>query len=154
MIRVRHIFVSPGHNFFGRYGQGADTHPIEEVPEVECVAGYGLRGDRFFGYRPEYKGQATFFAAEIFDAVRREFSVPALAPSAFRRNIITEGVDLNALIGERFVLQGVTFEGVEECRPCHWMEQAVATGAEDWLKGRGGLRCKIVAGGWLKRDAV
>lgn len=153
MIRVRHIFVSPGHNFFGRYGQKADKHPINEVAEVECVAGYGLRGDRFFGYRPEYKGQATFFAAEIFDAVRKEFKVPALAASAFRRNIITEGVDLNALIGERFTLQGLTFEGVEECRPCFWMEQAVATGAEHWLKGRGGLRCKIITGGWLKRDA-
>lgn len=154
MIRVRHIFVSPGHNYLGRYGQAADTHPITEVAEVECVAGYGLRGDRFFGYRPDYKGQATFFAVEVFDAVRREFNVPALWASAFRRNVITEGIDLNALIGERFTVQGVVFEGVEECRPCFWMEQAVSAGAEEWLKGRGGLRCKVLSNGWLRRDVT
>lgn len=153
MIRVRHIFVSPGHNYFGRYGQPADTHPSHEVAEVECVQGYGLRGDRFFGYRPDYKGQATFFASEVFDAVRREFKVPALSPAAFRRNILTEGVDLNSLIGERFTLQGVAFEAVEECRPCHWMEEAVAAGAEEWLKGRGGLRCRVLSNGWVRRDA-
>lgn len=151
-MRVHHLFVSPGHNFFGQYGKPANSHPMIEVPEVECVAGYGLRGDRFFGYRPDYKGQATFFAAEVFEATRRKFRVPRLAASAFRRNIITEGVDLNAMIGETFTLQGVTFLGLEECRPCFWMEQAVAPGAEDWLKGQGGLRCRILTSGWVRRD--
>lgn len=152
MLRVRHIFISPGHNFFGNYGKPAGTHPIVEVPEVECVPGYGLRGDRFYGYRPEYKGQATFFAAEIYDELRRLFSLADLPASVFRRNIISEGVDLNALIGQRFTLQGVEFEGVEECRPCHWMDKVVAPGAEDWLKGRGGLRCRVLGGGWLHAD--
>lgn len=152
-MRVRHIYVSPGHNYFGRYGKPADTHTITEVAEVECVAGYGLRGDRFFGYRPDYKGQATFFAAEIFEAARKKFNVPELSPAAFRRNIITEGVDLNSLIGETFTLQGVTFLGMEECRPCFWMEQAIAPGAEDWMKGQGGLRARVLSTGWLRKDA-
>ena len=152
-MHVRHIFISPGHNFFGHYGGPAGDHPIVEVPEVECVTGHGLRGDRFFGYRPDYKGQISLFAAEIFDAVRREFKVPRLSPAAFRRNLVTEGVDLNTLIGEKFSLQGVAFLGVEECRPCHWMDQAVAPGAEDWLKGRGGLRCRILSTGVLRKDA-
>lgn len=152
-MRVRHIFVSPGHNYFGRIGQPAGSHPMIELTEVECVAGYGLRGDRFYGYRPDYKGQATFFAAEVFEQVRKDFARPELAPSAFRRNVITTGIDLNDLIGEKFVLQGVTFEGVDECRPCHWMDQAVAPGAEEWLKGRGGLRVRVLTTGWLRRDA-
>lgn len=152
-MRVRHIYVSPGHNFFGRYGQPADTHGITEMNEVECVAGYGLRGDRFFGYRPDYKGQVTFFAAEVFDETRRKFNVPQLLASAFRRNVITEGVDLNAMIGQTFELQGITFRGMEECRPCHWMEQAVAPGAEHWLKGQGGLRARVLSTGWLRKDA-
>lgn len=151
-MRVRHLFLSPGHNFFGHYGQPAGDNPIVEVAEVACVAGYGLKGDRFYGYRPDYKGQITFFAAEIFDQVRREFKRPDLSPSAFRRNVITEGIDLNTLIGEKFTLQGVELQGMEECRPCHWMEQAVAKGAEDWLKGRGGLRCRILSTGTLRRD--
>lgn len=152
-MRIRHLYVSAGHNFFGNYGKPAGQNATVEVPEVECVAGYGLRGDRFFGYRPDYKGQVTFFAVEIFDVLRREFAVPELSPNAFRRNIITEGVDLNALIGQRFTLQGVEFQGMEECRPCHWMDRVVAAGAEDWLKGRGGLRCRVLSDGWLRRDS-
>lgn len=151
-MRVRHIFISPGHNFFGHYGKPAGDHPILEVPEAECVAGYGLKGDRFYGYRPDYKGQITLFATEIFDAVRREFNVPELSPAAFRRNVITEGVDLNSLIGQKFTLQGVELEGTEECRPCSWMDQAVAPKTEDWLKGRGGLRCRILSDGVIRKE--
>jgi len=151
-MRIRHLFISPGHNFFGHHGQPAGRHPVQEVGEIECVAGYGLRGDRFFGYRPDYKGQVTFFASEVGDAVRATFHLPALAPSAFRRNVVTTGIDLNALVGQRFALQGVLFEGVEECRPCCWMEQVVAVGAEAWLQGRGGLRARVLRGGWLRRD--
>ena len=151
-MRVRHLFISPGHNFFGHYGQPAGENPTVEVPEVECATGYGLKGDRFYGYRPDYKGQISFFAAEIFDAVRREFNVPGLSPAAFRRNVITEGVDLNFLIGQKFTLQGVELEGTEECRPCSWMDHAVASGVEDWLKGRGGLRCRILSDGVIRKD--
>lgn len=152
-MEIQHIFLSPGHNFFGRYGQPAGGNAITEVDEVECVAGYGLRGDRFFGYRPDYKGQVTFFAAEIHDAVREAFGLPDLPPSVYRRNVIAAAADLNALIGKEFVVQGVTFRGMEECRPCHWMEGAVARGAEEWLKGRGGLRCRVLSTGTLRRDA-
>src|SRR6202000_2955325 len=47
-MRIEQIFISPGHNFFGHYRQPAGTHPTIEVEEVECVAGKGLAGDRFF----------------------------------------------------------------------------------------------------------
>ena len=48
MIRVRHLYISPGHNYFGHHGQPAGTHPVIEVDRLECVSGRGLRGDRFF----------------------------------------------------------------------------------------------------------
>jgi len=151
-MRIRHLFVSPGHNYVGHHGRPPGSHPIHEVGEVECVAGQGLRGDRFFAHQPDYKGQVTFFAGEVFDALRWEFALPDLSASAFRRNVVSEGVDLNTLIGQRFELQGVQFEGTEECRPCYWMDRAVAPGAEAWLKGRGGLRCRVLSDGWLRRD--
>jgi MOSC domain-containing protein YiiM len=151
---IRHIFVSPGHNFFGRYGEPAGKHPALEVPGVKCRAGWGLEGDRFYGYRPEYKGQVTFFAWETFLAAREKFGVPALSPGAFRRNLLVEGLDLNALIGHRFTLGGVEFEGTDESRPCHWMNKVIAPGAEDWLRGHGGLRAKILRDGELCVGAV
>jgi MOSC domain-containing protein YiiM len=152
-MKIRHIFISPGHNFFGHQGLPPGEHPVEEVESAKCVAGRGLVGDRFYGYRDNYKGQVTLFAFETLEALRREFGRPDVPPDVVRRNIVVEGADLNALIGKRFELQGVALEGIEECRPCHWMNGAVAPGAEDWLRGRGGLRCRVVTSGTFRRDA-
>ena len=57
------IWISPGNDFRGRHGQGRLDHGIQRLPEVECVAGMGLRGDRYFGYKPDFKGQVTFLDA-------------------------------------------------------------------------------------------
>jgi len=154
-MRIRHIFISPGHNYFGHHGKPAGTHPLTEVSEVECVAGEGLRGDRFFGYKEDYKGQITLFGWEVFEQLCRHQGLdPAVTPpSLTRRNVIVEGVDLTSLIGKRFSLQGVELEGTEECRPCYWMNLAVGAGAEAWMRGRGGLRCRILKGGSLRVDA-
>ncbi len=153
MIRVEHLFLSPGHNYFGHHGKPADEHPILAVPEVECVAGRGLRGDRFFDYKPDYKGQITFFAGEIHDELCVLLQTWDREPSVYRRNVITRGVDLNTLIGAEFEIQGVRFRGSAECSPCYWMDRAFAPGAEAALKGRGGLRAKILTDGVLRVDA-
>ncbi|HUR59697.1 MAG TPA: MOSC domain-containing protein [Opitutaceae bacterium] len=148
-VAIRHIFISSGHNYFGRHGQTAGTHAARDVARVKCRSGWGLEGDRFYGYRPGYKGQVTFFSWETVEAARRKFRVPTLSPAAVRRNVIIEGIDLNTLIGRRFTLGGVEFEGTGEARPCHWMNAAVAPGAEDWLMGQGGLRTKVLTDGEL-----
>ncbi len=154
MFLIEHLYLSPGHNYFGHHGQAAGEHPVIAVPEIECVAGRGLRGDRFFDFKPNYKGQITFFAAEIYDELCIALDTRDRAPSVFRRNVITRGIDLNTLIGQTFTVQGVTFLGTAECSPCHWMNEAFAPGAEASLKGRGGLRAKILSGGLLRTDAA
>lgn len=152
MPRIEHLYLSPGHNYFGHHGQPAGEHPMIEVDVVECVANRGLRGDRFFDYKENYKGQITFFAGELYDELCAQFGVIDREPWAFRRNVITRGVDLNTLIGQTFTVQGIRFEGVAECSPCYWMDQAFAPGTEAALKGRGGLRARILDDGWLRRD--
>lgn len=152
MIRVEHLFVSPGHNFFGHYGKAAGGHVSLEVDEIECVAGRGIRNDRFFDYKESYKGQITFFAKEVFEALCKELKLPDAKISATRRNVITSGIDLNKLIGVEFEIQGLRFEGVEECRPCGWMDGALGPGAEVWMQGRGGLRARILKDGVLRVD--
>ena len=130
MLKVHGLFVSPGHNFFGHHEQPAGTNPILEVEEVECVAGHGLRGDRFFDFKENYKGQVTFFSLEVFEALRRELNLAEAQPGASRRNVLVSGTDLNDLNGRQFSIQGVSFVGVEESKPCHWMNQALGPGAE------------------------
>jgi MOSC domain-containing protein YiiM len=151
-MRIEHLFISPGHNFYGRHGLPPGEHPIVAVPELECVAGRGIRGDRFFDYKPDYKGQITFFSLEVFEALRLALNVPQARPEATRRNVFVRGADLNALIGATFEVQGVRFAGVEESRPCEWMNLAVAPGAHEWLKDNGGLRCRILTSGVLVRE--
>lgn len=143
------IYLSPGHDFKGRFGQDRLDHGVQVVDAVECVAGAGLRGDRYFNYRPDYKGQATFFDAAVGEAVLAECGAAEDSLMAFRRNFITRGLPLRSLIGCSFVFGGVTFEGVEECAPCFWMDAAIGPGAEARLKGCGGLRVRILAGGFL-----
>jgi MOSC domain-containing protein YiiM len=152
-LNVRGLYIAQGHCFFGRHGQPAAENPITEVAEIQCVAGRGLRGDRFFDYKESYKGQVTFFAWETYEAICRELAVADKPPSAFRRNVLTAGVDLNELIDREFEIQGVRFRGTEECRPCYWMEQAFAPGANAFLKGRGGLRAEILSDGILRVNA-
>ncbi len=152
--RLLEIWISDGNDFRGRHGKGRLDHGIRRVAEVECVAGMGLRGDRYFDYKPDFKGQVTFLEAGLVDAVRERFGLPDLPASVFRRNLIVEGVALEEWIGKRFRFQGITFEGTEECRPCYWMDEAVAPGAEAFLKAdcRGGLRAKILSDGVLRED--
>lgn len=134
MLRVEHLYLSPGHNYFGHHGRAPDEHPMVAVEELECVAGRGLRGDRFFDYKPDYKGQITFFSGEIYDELCGVFDVHDRDPSVFRRNVITRGIDLNTLIGVEFTIQGVRFLGAAECSPCYWMDRAFAPGTEASLK--------------------
>jgi MOSC domain-containing protein YiiM len=70
-----------------------------------------------------------------------------------RRNVITRHVELNELIGQDFEVQGVRFHGTGECRPCYWMDRAIGPGAEEFLKGRGGLRARILSDGQLRSIA-
>ena len=121
-----------------------------ECAEVKCVAGRGLDGDRFFDFKKNYQGQVTFFADEVYAQLCAEFGVWDRAPSVFRRNIITVGVDLPALIGKEFAVQGVRFRGTMESAPCEWMNVAFAPGAEARLKGSGGLRATILTDGVLR----
>lgn len=146
------IWISPGNDFRGRHGQGRENHGIDSVAEVECVAGMGLKGDRYFGYKEDFKGQVTFFDAATVEAIRVRFGVADLPGSVFRRNLIVRGVELSKWAGRRFRFQGVEFEGSEECKPCYWMDEAVVPGVEEFLRGefRGGLRARILSGGILR----
>jgi MOSC domain-containing protein YiiM len=149
-LTLHRIFIAEGHSFFGRHGRGSAPFPIREVSAVECVAGRGLRGDRFFGHKPDYTGQVTLFSTEVFAELCRALDRPDASPAALRRNLLVSGVELNDLVGREFDLQGVRLDGTEECRPCYWMDEALAPGAEAWLRGRGGLRCRVLTDGWLR----
>lgn len=149
-VTLKHLFISPGHNYYGRHGKGAMDFAIEEVDRISCLAGRGVEGDRFFDYQPDYKGQITLFDWSVYERVRDEIVQGKLHPRAFRRNVVVEGVNLNDLIDTQFRLGAIELTGSCECSPCYWMDQACAPGTHEFLKGIGGLRARIVEGGELR----
>jgi hypothetical protein len=150
VVTITGLYISRGHNFFGHHGREAGAHETIECAEIHCIKGRGIRGDRFFNHQPNHSGQITFFARETHEAICRELNVYEQNVSVFRRNVITSGANLNNWIGREFEIQGVQFRGVEECKPCYWMDRAFAPGAEEFLRGHGGLRAVILSDGILR----
>jgi hypothetical protein len=150
-ITIHHIYISPGHNYFGNRTQIPDAHPTFDVESVEVKAGLGLVGDRFYGKGENFDGHITFFAWEVFQMASAECGVQNGSPALLRRNVITEGVNLNQLIGQEFVINGIHFRGTKHCAPCRWMDVGFATGALKFLHGRGGLRAQVLSDGVLRR---
>ena len=152
MVLIEAIYISSGHDFVGRHGKGRLNHGIKRIDSIECTAGRGIVGDRYYNHKENFKGQITFFDKAVYERIKKEFEIPELDPGLFRRNIITSGLDLNRLIGKRFTLQGLEFEGSEECRPCYWMDESLGKeGIENALKGFGGLRARILTSGTLSK---
>ncbi|HEV2692740.1 MAG TPA: MOSC domain-containing protein [Verrucomicrobiae bacterium] len=152
-MKVRHLYISPGHNYFGHHDLPPGASPTVEVLEIECVSGRGIKGDRFFDHKKDYNGQVTFFSEEIFEAMCADLKLSGKSPGESRRNIVVAGIDLNSLVGQEFEIQNVKFRGMAECSPCHWMDRAFAPGAKQFLQNRGGLRAKVLTDGTLRVDA-
>jgi hypothetical protein len=89
-VKVLHLYISPGHNFFGQKGDGGHN-PIVEVAEIKCLAGRGIEGDRFLDFKPDHNGQITFFADEIHRELSAYSGMHDRGPEVFRRNVITWG---------------------------------------------------------------
>lgn len=152
-MKVRRIYISREHNYFGHYGEEPGTEPMLALSEVHCVAGSGLEGDRFFNYKPDYDGQVTFFSWGVYEDLCAAFGVQDKEPSVFRRNLIVTEADLPALIGQEFSVQGIHFLGRKEATPCDWMDLAFHPGAKEALQGKGGLRARVLTDGILRLDS-
>ncbi len=122
-------------------------------------AGRGLRGDRYFDQRGTFSDahdrghDLTLMEGEVLDDV----VLPAggrLAAGDARRNIITRGIDLNALVGRRFAIGEVECFGQRLCEPCAHLErltaQAGKPGTLRALIHKGGLRADVLTDGEIR----
>lgn len=129
--------------------------PMVFVPEVQGVPGKGLEGDRYFKELGTYSDrvgagrEVTLIEAETLEAIRRDYGI-SLEPSETRRNIVTEGVPLNHLVGKTFWVGEVLLEGVSLCEPCRHLEGLTKQGILKALIHRGGLRARILKGGKIR----
>ena len=135
--------------------------PMGELSSVRALKGEGLEGDRYLHRRGTYSKthapdrEVTLIEAETLDWLAREHGI-ALAPQETRRNLVTEGIVLNDLIGRRFrVGDEVVLEGVRQCVPCGYLERLTGKPVFAPLQDKGGLRTFIVQGGTIRvGDAI
>lgn len=151
-ITIHHIFTSQSHNYFTRDKFDVGDSSTLEHNSVELIVGRGLQNDRFeFSKYP-----ITLFSLEVAEEVCSSLELD-LDIKLFRRNIIVSGIHLNSLIGQRFKIGSVEFEGLAHCAPCTWMNAVMKKGAYSQMRGRGGLRVKVIGNGTLeigKRDIL
>ncbi len=135
--RVESIFISAEH--------GELPRPVESV---RAIAGKGLEGNRYFDEgTPE--SELTLIAAEALQALHDEHAIE-LDAAASRRNVLTSGIDLNALVGKRFRVGDVECRGIELCEPCRYLETMTKPGIVKGLVHRAGLNAEILNDGVLR----
>jgi MOSC domain-containing protein YiiM len=124
------------------------------VARVAALAGRGLEGEYHRSDSPEAGEALTLIAAEALEGLRADTGIE-LSHEASRRNVLTRGVDLNALVGRRFTVGAVECEGVELCEPCNGLAKLTERGVLRGLVHRGGLRADILSDGEIAvGDAV
>ena len=86
---------------------------------------------------------------EAIEAANDEFNYTIVHLDT-RRNLLTEGVPLNDLVGKTFRVGPVVLKGLELCEPCGYLEKRTFAGIKAALKHRGGLRCCVLEGGEIR----
>jgi hypothetical protein len=132
------------------------TSAAASCSEVRAVPGRGLEGDRYFTgvgtfspktQKPDY--EITLIEKEKVEAFARESGLPFTTFHA-RRNIVTAGVDLNALVGREFSVGQVRIRGLRLCEPCVYLAKTSFPEALKGLVHKGGLRAQILSEGIIR----
>jgi MOSC domain-containing protein YiiM len=117
--------------------ESALPHAVDAVQ----VTGDGVVGDRYSESR-----DLTLIEAEALEAFRGETDIE-LSAAASRRQVLTRGIRLNDLVGERFTVGEVECVGQELCEPCNHLQSMTQEGVLRGMVHRAGLRADIVRGG-------
>jgi MOSC domain-containing protein YiiM len=133
----------------------AAQKPMVSLPEVHAVPGRGLEGDRYFAgggtFTESGRGggtEVTLIELEALDRLRTDYGID-LRPQETRRNIATQGITLDELIGREFRIGEVRMRGLSSCEPCAHLVELAGKQVLRGLVHRGGLRAQIITDGTI-----
>ncbi len=128
----------------------SNNKKIKEVESIEVLANKGVVGDRHFSDYNDPFCQLTLIESENIDFYNLKYglNIPYVE---FRRNIVTEGIRLNELIGKKLRIGNVEVEAVDLCRPCRHLTEILCQDniLKEFLR-KGGLRCQILTSSIIK----
>ena len=126
-----------------------------EVDSVEVIANKGIINDRYFKDQNEKDIQLTLIESENIDYFNQK-SKTKIIDMDFRRNIITQGIKLNDLIGKEILIGQVKIKGHRLCDPCKYLQEKLQQNNSfknmTYLYQRGGLRCEILTSGKISTE--
>jgi MOSC domain-containing protein YiiM len=139
----------------GIYLTARATEKLHHLAQVEALAGRGLAGDRYctkegtFSAKEGVDREVTLIESEALMALQSDYGI-TLMPAQARRNLLTQDVPLNHLVGKEFRVGEVLLRGIRLCEPCKHLEKLTVEGVMRGLAHRGGLRAQILGGGKLQ----
>ena len=126
---------------------------MRRVESVEAIAGSGLADDRYGQGAGTFSGKGRGYELTLVEA--EVLTDVDLSWEGARRNIVTQGIALNALVGRPFTVGDVECIGRRLAEPCSHLEKLSGAGIMRPLVHRAGLRADILIGGTIAvGDAV
>tara|TARA_B100001093_G_scaffold499961_1_gene549838 strand:- start:1075 stop:1545 length:471 start_codon:yes stop_codon:yes gene_type:complete len=120
-----------------------------------CLAGKGIEGDRYalgtgtYSKKPEPGRQLTIIEIEELEALKHLPDISCI-PEQCRRNVISQGIRLNDLVGKIISIGNVELKVHRLCQPCGYLEGKLKKpGLKDALWDKGGVRCEILNDGTI-----
>jgi MOSC domain-containing protein YiiM len=138
---------------------GAAAAPMRRMSTGRLVAGAGLDGDRYalgggtWAQYPDLEKQLTLIDRDDVAALAADVGVD-LSPGDTRRNLVTEGVDLPALVGRWFAVGDALLFGMKRCPPCAHLERLTGARLVKAMLHRGGINAAVFAGAEIAEGAV
>jgi MOSC domain-containing protein YiiM len=134
--------------------------PLRGLQRAELVTGRGIVGDRNFDRMDlSPRQEVTLIESETVERLNADRGLD-LGPEEMRRNLVTRGIDLNALVGVNFRVGSARLRGLELCEPCAYLAGLLRcenrlgdVGEREFVQAmvhRAGLRARILADGTIR----
>lgn len=126
------------------------------LDQAELQVGLGIVGDRYHQENGTFseilKGKAdkevTLIESEQIDRFNADNDfLFSYGYGDFRRNLVTQGLDLNALVGVQFKVGETELKGIRLCEPCKHLAKILGPEVLQHMMHKAGLRAKVISGG-------
>ena len=153
----------PGKLLFIHIAEKASSN-MKELKEATLVEGKGIIGDRYYNQTGKYSSipdirEITIIENEVLNALK-ENQPPLqkdkiiLKPNEHRRNLTSQGVPLNYLVGKKFKVGEVILLGGRLNFPCKYLANLLKKPLLLPLYNRSGINCKVIKGGTIRINDI
>src|SRR5215212_9933005 len=141
----------------GIYVSEAKTEPMQSLTTATVLKGKGLAGDRYASKAGTFTPDSVRLRGYDLTLIESE-AIERLTltdgsnidPGDARRNLVTRGIDLNALVGRELTIGSVRVFGQRLAEPCVHLQWLTRPGIIAGLVHQGGLRADVLTDGEIR----